>query len=408
MRMRASLVREHMNRDSKSSVRAGETRGSVSSQVDGEVYVAYLADFMLNEPYIHHCITQVQNDCLTSDVVFRENGRALKPEAHKHVQFYFKRFARECVQHLYACGFIPWYIDRKAGARYPRTPPLGSFTWKSEFRSDGEQGEGKWPIKYSLRGKHVDMDKMHIRIFYLDCPQYKPMQSPLDSLLKDYLLLCETKEKMAMGIVSSIETNVLVSEKVDVKDQSLEGLQLLNDTRTYAVTGQHPHVHNYGMYPRRPGNANTVFTNVNDAQSYWLANLQENSDNLRMGMMPPNTEVTELSRPHPEHNYLGVMQSHYIDNVLSYFNVVHRQQHGSVMSNHVPNTSMKNQYNNILYVCGVLQQVLCVAYAETFQTENAIECTLNPQKKLEVASVTDMKVLFECGIYTPAELRKML
>lgn len=397
-----------MNRGSKSSIRVGEARSILQSQQDGELYVTYLADFILNEPYIHHCITQVQNDCLTSDVVFRENGRPLKPEAHKHVQFYFKRFARECVQHLYACGFIPWYIDRKDGARFPRTLPLGSFTWRAEFKSDGERGEGKWPIKYSIRGRHVDLEKMHIRIFYLDCPLYKPMQSPLDSLMQDYMMLCETKEKMALSIGSSIDTNVLVSEKVDIKDQSLEGLQLLNDTRTYAVTGQHPHVHNYGMYPRRSGNASSTFTNVNDAQSYWLSTLQENSENLRMGMMPPNTEVTELSRPHPEHNYLGVLQSHYIDNVLSYFNVVHRQQHGSVISKHVPNTSMKNQYNNILHVCGVLQKVLSVAYAETFQTENVIECMLNPQKKLEVGSVADMKVLFECGIYSGPELRKML
>jgi hypothetical protein len=56
----------------------------------------------------------------------------------------------------------------------------------------------------------------------------------------------------------------------------------------------------------------------------------------------------------------------------------------------------------------VLQKVLSVAYAETFQTENVIECMLNPQKKLEVGSVADMKVLFECGIYSGPELRKML
>ena len=408
MCMRASPAHTRMNHSSKSSGRLAEARSLAHTQLDGETYVKYLADFILNEPYIHHCITQVQNDCLTSDVVFKENGRALKPEAHAHVQFHFKRFARECVQHLYACGFIPWYIDRKAGARFPRTPPLGSFTWRSEFRSDGEQGDGKWPIKYSVRGRHVDLDTMRIRIFYLDSPQYTPMQSPLDSLMQDYLLLREIKEKVTLSIGSSIDTNVLVSEKVDIKDQSLEGLQLLNDTRTYAVTGQHPHVQNYGMYPRRAGNANSMFTNVNDAQSHWLENVQESSENLRMRMMPPNTEVTELSRPHLEHNFLHIMQSQYIDNVLSYFNVVHRQQQGSVLSKHVPNTSMKNQYNNILYVCGVLQQVMCVAYAETFQTDNVIECTLNPQKKLEVGSVVDMKVLYECGIYSAPELRKML
>jgi len=396
-----------MNANSNGSTRTVRKHENLDSHLDGEMYVKCLSDYILNEPYVRHCITQVQNDCLTSDIVFRENGLSLKPDAHKHVQFYFKQFARECVQHLYACGFIPWYIDRKDGVRFPRTLPIGSFTWRAEFKRDGEGG-GKWPIKYSVRGRHVDLDKMNVQIFSLDSPQYKPMQSPIDSLLRDYLILKDVKEKMAVSLSSSIETNVLVTEKLEVKDQSLQGLQLLNDSRTYAVTGEHPHVQNYGMYPRRPGNANSIFTNVNDAQSYWLSNLQQKSENMRIGMMPPNTEVTELSRPHPEHNYLHIMQSQYMDNVLSYFNVVHRQQHGSVLSTHVPNTSMKNQYNNILYMCSVLQKVLSVAYAETFQTKNVIECTLNPQKKLEVSAISDMKVLHECGIYTAPELRKMI
>ena len=225
--------------------------------------------------------------------------------------------------------------------------------------------------------------------------------------MQDYILLREIKEKMAQSISSSIDTKILVSEKVDIKDQTIGGLQLLNDTRTYTITGQHPQIQNYGIYPNRGGNGGSMFTNVNDAQSYWLSNLQENSENLNVGMMPPNTDVTELSRPKAEHNFLHIMQAQYIDNVLSYFNVVHRQQQGSVLSKHVPNSSMKNQYNNILNVCVVLQQVLAVAYAETFQTENAIECTLSPQKKLEITSVTDMKILAEWGIYSTQELRKM-
>jgi hypothetical protein len=381
--------------------------GNVPTKMDHNMYVKILADFVSQEPYIHHCITQVQNDCLTNDIIFKENGLSLKPEAHKHVQYYFKQFARECVQHMYACGFIAWYIDRKDGIRFPKTPPLGSFTWRSEFKRENDTSSGKWPIKYYLRGMHNDFEKMNVKVFYLSSPQYKPMQSPLDSLLQDYILLREIKEKMAQSISSSIDTKILVSEKVDIKDQTIGGLQLLNDTRTYTITGQHPQIQNYGIYPNRGGNAGSMFTNVNDAQSYWLSNLQENSENLNVGMMPPNTDVTELSRPKTEHNFLHVMQAQYIDNVLSYFNVVHRQQQGSVLSKHVPNSSMKNQYNNILNVCVVLQQVLAVAYAETFQTENVIECTLIPQKKLEISSVTDMKILAEWGIYSAQELRKM-
>ncbi len=110
-------------------------------RVDGGEYVTELAAF-LREPTMRHCLRAIQNDCLTDDIVFTEDSKAISPKFSAHIQFRFKSFARECVEYIHACAFIPWYLERVGGELVPRTLPFGSFTWQAQYKQPWELAQG--------------------------------------------------------------------------------------------------------------------------------------------------------------------------------------------------------------------------------------------------------------------------
>jgi hypothetical protein len=61
----------------------------------------------------------------------------------------------------------------------------------------------------------------------------------------------------------------------------------------------------------------------------------------------------------------------------------------------------------VLHVARVLEAFLPQVYTAAFKTTASVSCTLRLVNKLEVNSVADVKVLFECGIFTPQELKKI-
>jgi hypothetical protein len=63
---------------------------------DDRQYVADLAAFVA-EPTVHYCLASIQNDCLSNDIVFTEDGRAVTAKFSQHIQHRFKTFARTAI-----------------------------------------------------------------------------------------------------------------------------------------------------------------------------------------------------------------------------------------------------------------------------------------------------------------------
>jgi hypothetical protein len=377
----------------------------------GREYVADLARF-LREPTVRHCLASIQNDCLTNDIVFTEDGRSVTAKFHRHLQLRYKVFARECVEYLYACQFIPWYIERVNGEAVPHTLPFGSFTWQAHFKKDWEQHQGGWSIKYVLNGLDFDLDKLGVQIYYAVQPLYREMSSPLDTLHEYYMQADLARSDVASCVKSSMKSLVLVSENVDIKMQTESGLDLLDASRRYNVGGK-----TGNEYQQRQmltaTDTGAILENVNEAQMCWLSDVQAKHENLGISLMPPNSQVTQVTAPSATSDVMTQLMTHYRSSVHSHFDV--RLAHGSYAqgssassSNATAPGTLTEQRNSVLNVSRVLEDFLTHVYKTAFKATGAVTCSLELVNKLEVNSVADVKVLCECGILGPLEVREML
>jgi len=382
-----------------------ETRGA---NVRGCDYVADLALF-LREPTMRHCLSAIQNDCLTNDIIFTEGGQAVSDKFHKHLQLPYKTFARECIEYLYTCQFVPWYIERVRGEAVPRTLPLGSFTWQAQFKQEWELREGTWPIKYVLRGLDMDIEKLGVHIFYAVHPLYRAMASPLDTLYEYFCQSNIARSEVAACVKSSLRSLVLVSETVDTKEQTQQGIELLDAARRYNIGGD-----TGNQYQQRQIltalDTGAVLNNVNEAGMVWLSKIEATHDNLGVSLMPPNSQVTQVSRQVPNSDVMMQLQMHYRMSVHTHFNVRQDSERTATTGAEASHASggLAEQHNSVLHVSRVLEAFLPQVYAAAFKSTAVVACSLRLVNKLEVNSVADVKVLCECGILGPLEVREML
>lgn len=108
-------------------------------------------------------------------------------------------------------------------------------------------------------------------------------------------------------------------------------------------------------------------------------------------------------------NIIQEFFNQYLEGVLSFFNIQHRMSTGQFrVTSTQPNSNMKNQYNNILAVCRQLENLLSEVYSVCFDVDRSnVSFKLTPEKKLEVTSVADIKILAEHNIFSIAQLRTM-
>ena len=373
---------------------------------DDREYVADLARF-LTEPSVRQCLSSIKNDCLTNDIVFTENGHAVSGKFHRHIQFRYKVFARECIEYLHTCLFIPWYIERVHGEAVPRTLPLGSFTWQAQFKTEAELTRGTWPVKYVLRGLDFDIGKLDVQVFYAVNPLYREMFSPLDTLQAYYTQADVARTEVASCMKSSMRTVVLVSETVDVKMQTESGIDLLDASRRYNVGGKtgNEYAQTQVLTSAESG---AVLNSVNEAQMCWISKVQRTHENLGMSLMPPNSQVTQIAAPTVQSDVMTQLQEHYRASVHTHFNVKVGAAGGSARDSQDAPGSLIEQYNSVLHVAQFLEDFLPHVYKANFKTTDAVLCNLLPTNKLEVSSIADLKVLSECNIFSTAEIRKMV
>ena len=364
-------------------------------------YVRDLARFVTTEPYVTFCIKQISNDCLTHPLKISERGHSLQPRLQKMVQNHFVDFADSSLYMMYMCGFVAYYIKKVDGVPMPHLLPLGSFTW--HMRRIDNAPHMVWPYELKLDGIDVNFDSAKIHIFpFYDSPA---VYSPLDGVFELYSLYKQCRSSMVDNTECQRIANVVVTETVDLKDQTISGLQLLDETRRYAMSGMHPLAQ---TDVEIPSEAHPEF-NVTGMKDMWIQRINDGHPNVNFSTLPPNSLVTQLNMPTIDVNIIQEFFNQYLEGVLSFFNIQHRMSTGQFrVTSTQPNSNMKNQYNNILAVCRQLENLLAEVYSVCFQLDpNDVTFKLTPEKKLEVTSVADIKILAEHNIFSVAQLRTM-
>ena len=348
---------------------------------------------MLTEPYIKACCACIRDACLANSIKIHESGKLLRPEFSERIRSHFTIFAADAITMFYMCGFVVYYIDMLDGMRLPRTLPLGSFTWGVERMSTTDV---IWPFRLRIRGIDCSFDERKLHLFTRDVFSRNVMYSPMEGVMRILGHYISIHESIANSASNNEKANVLVSENIDIKDQTLNGIQMLDDARQYMMKGSTP-LQQYDLGVRLAG-ARTDTVNLERESALQRSN--EHQKKMDLTSIPPNSQVTAVPMASPHVESLKETYRQFVLACNAYFGIE------AAPASEESEASAMKPTQNLRYMCDMLQELLQQAYAECFKLSPAQVNVSLSRPKLNVSNVADVKVLFECGIFTPQELKK--
>lgn len=364
------------------------------------------------------CIERLCNNCLTNTIEILENGKELEEKLHIVVVRHYTRTLRQAIEVALMTGFVPFYIRRHEGIPLPFIPELGTFVWQTEVNdkpswkySHHEPGILRYRVDM-LMGK-IKSEEVHIVNWHM--PQQSPglgVYSPLQYVLRMHQYFRQATDIAIQKEQWNTRKHLVVSEKLDLKDPTPSGIQLLDDMRKYSLTGQHNMMRDAAShyYSRRH---NKRLDSVVDANHQWVhAEFQDESSAQAIPhIMPPNSQTDELSVLQSS-DVLPQMRDQYQNSVHIFFNGLS-----------MPNTSAKyvgaagseqasrSQNVTVLAMCRFLQHVAETMYAKSFGVEtHTVQCHVIPRSRFELVGTDDVKNLLECGVlkeFDKSNLRKL-
>ena len=368
----------------------------VKSRQDEITYVKYFARVMHTEPHVRACCACIRDACLSNTIKIQESGKRLQPGFSDKIRNHFTKFAGDAITMFYMCGFVVYYIETREGMRVPQTLPLGSFTWGVERVNSRD---AVWPFCLKVRGIDCSFDEHKLHVFTRDVFSRHVVYSPMEGVVRILNHYISIHESISNSASNNEKANVLVSENIDIKDQTLNGIQMLDDARQYMMKGSTP-LQQYDLGVRLAG-ARTDTVNLERETALLRSNVSQKKIDLTS--IPPNSQVTAVTMGTPHVESLKETYRQYVLACNAYFGIEVAPPSGDA-DNEAP--SMKPS-QHMRYMCDMLQDLLQQAYAECFKVDSAHVLVQMSKPKLDVSNVADVKVLFECGIFTPQELKKI-
>lgn len=389
-----------------------------------EENLGVLAEMMQTNPHIRSCIQDLQARCIQSDFKIWENEKQVNRDLMKKLKLSYDTFARDSISMMTAIGFVAFYLKKYeniGGVSLPSCLPLGSFTWR--VVANQNQGINKTCkqlhciLRTEVMPRSGLMDAKNVYVFHASSPVYSNVTNsvgPMQSLVNDYKAMRVALQKYNESNEWNSSKHVVVTENVDLKDQTTSGLQLLDEQRRYHLTGFHNNlVHNnllrlqgrdgYYMQSVRDGIFHHVRSEFNDNDSQAPA-----SKRACCHIMPPNVQVTELSElnvQNPED-----IQHRFVQNAHAFFN----SKAGSDLnasaraSTAAAENVSRGELNMTQYMTRSLEKLMMFVYAESFGIPvETVRVELRANSKLDNASPADVKAYADAEVLSGADKMNM-
>lgn len=366
------------------------------------------------DPSVRTCISRYRSMCHTKSVQIRERGRDVKKELLMYMDAQMSAFLSDCIEMAFICGFVAFYVKKKNNRPEFFCLPMGTFSWTVKFcETPSENDLLRYDVKCNCGG--VTEKDIHV-VNYIqpalrtgkESVNWSPMQQLLD------LFILRNRQISAALVVEewNERKHIAVTEKVDLKDPTTSGLQLLDDLKRYNLTGKHGNMDRNSLLRLRTQN-NTNIDTTTEGTFQWVHSVfggptgQPCAD---VHIMPPNTEVQELGNLQSNAMY-EYFQDLFEKSVLSYFDIpgAYVPKNGSTDKE---SQMSGTQYKNITNMSRFCEKVTNAAYCVGFGANpDEVEVAIQATSRLELKSIADLKVLMETGIITPQDkmrLRKLL
>ena len=397
-----------------------------------------------NDPHVRGSLARFQNSCINSGMQWEENGKTLVAPLDRHMRMHFDAFLRNAIEMVMYTGFVPFFVNRINGVPTPLCLPIGSFSWGVEFRDKEKPASGTSAAKappaanpggsgggtaastttddrpdnqlkhqpnlliYRVRPKgSAGIDPKSIYIYpyvpaaFPGSDAFSRLHSPLSGLLRLYVTREQIRQQIWEATLWNCQKHICLSENVDLKDQTTTGIQLLDELRRYKLTGDHANLRDGVRMRSKRGHAD--LGTVNDGQFAWIHSEfnSETTPGARVHILPPNHDLHEL-QPIPHSEATQYTDDAFARAVAAFFDV-------PIVDGSAPKTqtntaaveqTSRNQYEVILNMTRFLSVLGQEAYALCFNTKpGAVRLQLNPAPRVDLSSASDVKDLFEAGVF---------
>lgn len=384
------------------------------------------------QPLVSGCIKRLTDIAVANGFTILERRQALCSALQDELLKPYSAFLRASVEMMYFCGFVAFTVRRIEDVPVPVVLPLGSFSWSCElpeaaraptFSSQKPPETYQAPhvpgdpstaapqprppkrpragplLEYRVRMRtSVCRDEDVVVVPWVPClvESNAVVPSPLSGLLARFLELEKGHELLHKAVRWNAERHLVVTERVDLKDQTSSGIQLLDEFRAYRLTGQ---VDNYNAVRRlrMNGSGNKALKNVNDAMIHWArTEFEEGDATATVHCLPPNTDVQELQAI--DLNSLGVdTQEDFRMNVLEFFNMQNVAESNKTAG--ASEALTRSQHDTAQNISTFLESAVVAAYAACFGLERRdVRCKVRPQSRLSIDSTDDIKKLTESNM----------
>ena len=322
---------------------------------------------------------------------------ALAEELDAFLGAHFARFLAGALEMMYACGFVVFVVRRRElrgkVVPVPVLLPLGAFTWRVQAAgagggagggagargSAGSAGGGRKRrggeeglFYYEVTPTHPGVRAEELWVYSVAdaAPAAEAMPSPLDGLLAEWGHVQAFDALARRTDEWNATKHVTTSEKVDApRDQTTDGISLLDDFRRYIMSGQHTGISsNYVMMSGPEGAA--ARDDPSNAANSWIEDFSFGAAKgvaTCVHLMPPNTTVGELGALELKHDREQV-HARFEKRVLAFFELT---EIAGLGGQHTAALACENELRGMRRVSALCATMLEHVYAATFEVEAA-------------------------------------
>lgn len=375
-----------------------------------------LVDLVRLNPSVRSCVQRIVCEVVPVELNIMEQNKPLKPDLNAIVGPYFAAFLSESIEMAYMCGFVVFVLKKYQGIQMPHLLPLGSFTWSVQVctpETKKRKREEECLFRYDVQPIHpnVSVDDLYVYNFQTPRVQHEQcLPSPLDSLLGSIRNIKEMQLKIEQVVKWNSIKHITTSERVDIpKDQTTDGLSLLDDFRHYCV-GNTPSTGLSKQYMMINGPRGVAARNdPSVTRDNWIKRFSFNEaieePTAKIHMLPPNTDVQELGTLDMNIN-LQELQQLFHNEVHEFFHFTTGSDLGNTKNQamYVSQTEIKSMKQ----MSNFAKRVVTYAYACAFDVaEKTVRVELPQPSGMHIQSADDIKKLSEAGTLLPGDSLKL-
>ena len=362
---------------------------------------------------VQHCLTIIESTCLACGVNCFIDGERCGYDFQEFVNRHYGAFCRKALRSFFGYGFVPWILRKDAnGNDIPDVMPDGTFHWDTELGQKGDGQSLRNPVvQYKIQLVHsVNVKPENVYIYEYSPPAlgvstgsflHSTVSSPMSQLLVEYKELRQAQIRRTYADAWNTTAKLICkyTPKTHIQDDPSSALMDFADERLYEMSAS------LGL-PLMPALS--------------ASNLDSRNTQIKKQFEDVNTHVPDIFTLPKDHDIVSQVVLHGRDDIPFLwdkfqrgvssvmhvpFEMINSRAAGSSSGETTRKTvsSGKVFSNTMAQICTHLELLCKDVYFAAYGNKAQVRFKLTPQRRMELESIEDLKILFEIGALTASD-----